>query len=232
MKKVLLVLAAMFVFGLGTVCSQNYDVVYSLKMNPDKIVKDISSQSGVPKALLSFLKDDIRKAKLLVSLKMTDDKSDMTFLKDRSKFEIRFMGMSMDAAKMFDNAGINRYCDYSKNLFYTKMNVDGQAYIVKDKTEPKSQYTPVNLYKKILGHECKKMTDKKSGTTLWYAVDIPFKTKMYPGVPGLVLEMSEDSGSFLFTATSVKSTNKDVSFPHNAKEVTRQEMQKMMKHKH
>ncbi len=232
MKKILFLLVVLSVMGLQRISAQNYDVIYSLKMNPESIVKKISDESGMPKMVLSFIKDDIKKAKLVVSLRMTKDKSDMKFLKDQSKFEISLMGMKMDAAAMFDNAGINTYCDFAGNKFYTKMKIEGQDYVVKTEARLDTKYKPVNLYKKILGHECKKMVDTKNGTTVWYAEDIPFQTEMFPGVPGLVLEMTEDSDGFTFTATSFKPTDKGVYLPKNAKEVTEKEINEMLENVH
>lgn len=232
MKKVIFTLLFLFVMGMECVTAQNYDVIYSLKMNPESIIKMISKESGAPKAMLSFLKDDIKNAKLKVALRMTKDKSDMKFLKDQSKFEISMMGLKMDAAAMFDNAGINTYSDYAKKINYTKVNIDGKNYIIKDEWEPEPQYKAMNLYKKILGHECRKMIDAKKETAIWYATDIPFKTEMYPGVPGLVLEITEEAEGFTFTAVSVTATNKDVTLPKNAKEITKEQADEMLENMH
>ena len=232
MKKVIFTLIVLLVIGFSRSVAQNYDVVYSMKMNPETIIKMVSKESGVPKAMLSFIKDDIRKAELMVSLRMTKDKCDMNFLKDKSKFVISLMGIKMDAAAMFENAGINTYSDYAKNISYTKINIEGQNYTVKTPLEEEPNYKSVNLYKTILGHECQKMEDGKNKSSVWYATDIPFTTKMFPGVPGLVLEITEESEGFTFTATSVKSTKEDVTLPKNAKEVTEKEINKMLENMH
>ena len=231
MKKVIYSLFILFMAGYAEVAAQNYDVIYSMKMNPEKVIKMMSHETGMPKFMLSFLKDDLKKAKLLVSVKMSKDKSDMQFLRKQSKFEIGVMGVKMDAADMFDNGILNNYSDFANDIYYAKFNVDGQNYIIRTKGEQEPKYKPINLYKKILGHECKKMIDEKNETTIWYAEDIPFTTKLYPGVPGLVLEIAEESEGLTMTATSVKKTNNDITLPENAKEVTKKELKKIMESK-
>lgn len=228
MKKVVLSLVVIFITSFQLLCAQNYDVVYSLTMNPNNVIKMMSRETGVPKAMLSFLKDDIRNAKLIVALRITKDKSDMKFLKDQSKFDINFMGTKIDGTSMFENGGINNYCDYANDIYYTKINLKGQNYIIRIKPDPEPQYQSVNLYKKVLGHECKKMVDRKDNTVIWYATDIPFTNKMFPDVPGLVLEIAEESEGMTLTATSVKATDKDAELPKNAKEVTKKEMKKII----
>lgn len=232
MKKVLLALIVLFVMGSRSLSAQNYEVVYSMKMDAGAIVNMIASESGMPEDMMAFLKDDIKKAKLMVSLHVSKDKSRMHFLKDKSKFEINMMGLKMDAAPMFDNMGINTYCDYNKKESYTVSHLNGKTYIVRDDELPALNFTKTNEKKTILGHQCVKMVDSKNGSVVWYATDIPFQTKMHPGVPGLVLQMSDDTGGFTFTATSFKSTSQPVTLPKNAKKATKEEVDSLIESMH
>ena len=111
MRKTLFTLLVLFLLGLNSAVAQNYEVVYSMKMDAGAIVKMLASESGMPEDMMTFLKNDIKKAKIMVQLDVSKDKSRMQFLKDKSKFEINMMGLKMDAAPMFDNMGINTYCD-------------------------------------------------------------------------------------------------------------------------
>ena len=231
MKKVIYSLLILFMAGYAEISAQNYEVIYSMKMNPEKVIKMMSHETGMPKFMLSFLKDDLKKAKLLVSVKMSKDKSDMQFLRKQSKFEIGVMGVKMDATQMFDNDVTNSYCDFANDIYYAKFYIDGQNYILRTKGEPEPKYRPVNLYKKILGHDCKKMIDEKNETTIWYAEDIPFVTQMYPGVPGLVLEISEEDEGITMTAASFEKISADIKLPEKAKEVTKKELKKIIESK-
>ena len=232
MRKFLFTLVVLCIMGLQSVVAQSYEVVYSMKMDAGAIVNMLSSETGMPSDMMTFLKNDIKKAKLMVSLHVSRDKSLMMFLKDRSKFEINMMGMKMDGAAMFDNMGINSYADYAGRVSYTISHLNGKTYMVKDDEMSALNFTKTNDKKTILGHECHKMVDKDNGSVVWYAADIPFQTKMYPGVPGLVLEMSEDTGGFTFTAASYKASGKPVALPKNAKKVTQAQVDKMIESMH
>ena len=232
MRKSLFALAVLLIMGLQSVSAQGYEVVYSMKMNAGAIVNMLSSETGMPSDMMTFLKNDIKKARLMVSLHVSEDRSLMTFLKDRSKFEINMMGMKMDGAAMFDNMGINSYADYAGHVSYTISHLNGRTYMVKDEEMPVLKFTKTGDKKTILGHECHKMADRENGTVVWYAADIPFHTKMYPGVPGLVLEMSEDTGGFTFTAESFKASGRPVTLPKNAKKVTQAQVDKMIESMH
>lgn len=232
MRKVLYTLVILLIMGLQSAAAQNYEVVYTMKMNAGEIVKMFASESGMPEDMMAFLKEDIKKARLTVQLNVSEDKSMMKFLKDQSKFDINMMGMKMDAAPMLDNMGLNSYSDYSKNESYTISHLGGKSYIVRDEETSPLKFTKTSEKKTILGHVCHKMTDKENGSIVWYAEDIPFKTKMYPGVPGLVLEMSEVSGGFTFTAKSYRPTDKPVTMPKDAKKVTQAEVDKMIENMH
>lgn len=228
MKKVLVSLLLLIVMGLQNTFAQNYEVVYSMKMNPESVVRMIAGESGVPKALLSFIKDDIKKARIMVSMRYSEDQCDITLLKEKSEFEIGFMGMKIDIIEIMANAGISSYSDFARGEHYAKVNLDGKDYCIRTEEEPEGVYKPVNLFKNIKGHECKKMVDKKNKVTVWYAEDIPFKTKMYPGVPGLVFEITDDEG-ITFTVMSIKRTSAAVSLPHNAEVVTKEQMRRILK---
>ena len=228
MKKVLVTLLLLIMMGLQNTFAQNYEIVYSMKMNPESVVRMIAGESGVPKALLSFIKDDIKNARIMVSMKYAKDQCDITLLKEKSKFEIGFMGMKMDFIEILANMGISSYSDFARDEHYIKAALDGKDYCIRTEGDPEGVYKPVNLFKKIKGHECRKMVDKKNKMTVWYAEDIPFQTKMYPGVPGLVLEISDDEG-ITFTAVTIKPASSAVSLPRNAKVVTKEQMRKIIK---
>ena len=232
MRKTLFTLLVLFLLGLNSAVAQNYEVVYSMKMDAGAIVKMLASESGMPEDMMTFLKNDIKKAKIMVQLNVSNDKSRMQFLKDKSKFEINMMGLKMDAAPMFDNMGINTYCDYNKKESFTVSHLNGKTYIVRDDEIPALNFKKTNEKKTILGHQCVKMVDSENGSVVWCATDIPFHTKMYPGVPGLVLEMSDDTGGFIFTAASYKPTSAPVTLPKNAKKATKEEVDRLIESMH
>ena len=66
----------------------------------------------------------------------------------------------------------------------------------------------VNEAKSILGYECKKATVSYGGRnwTAWYALSLPFNAGPYTfkGLPGLILEVVDETGDFQFTAIGIE----------------------------
>ena len=111
---------------------------------------------------------------------------------------------------------------------------DGSYYIFKSMTDGKIRYYDVNGVEKycyeeetpqieweladdtknILGYECQKATGDLHGRkwTVWFTPEVPVMNGpwKFSGLPGLILEGTDDSGLYNFTATGIQQTNRQI----------------------
>jgi len=111
---------------------------------------------------------------------------------------------------------------------------DGSYYIFKSLTDGKMKYYDVNGVEKycyeeetpqidweladntktILGYECQMATGDLHGRkwTVWFTPEVPVMNGpwKFSGLPGLILEATDDSGLYNFTATGIQQTNRQI----------------------
>lgn len=93
---------------------------------------------------------------------------------------------------------------------------DGQIAMMFTYTEPyeTQDWAICDPTKTILGYECAIATCEYRGRqwTAWFAVDIPIQDGPWKlsGLPGLILEASEDTGQHGFTATGIQTTQRQI----------------------
>lgn len=111
---------------------------------------------------------------------------------------------------------------------------DGTYYIFKSMTDGKMRYYDMNGVEKycyeeeipqidwdlaedtktILGYECQKATGELHGRkwTVWFTPEVPLMTGpwKFSGLPGLILEATDDSGLYNFTATGIQQTHRQM----------------------
>ena len=225
MKKTVLTLIALLVMAAQFASAQNYEVEYEVKFNSSDLERMITGGQQLPPEVMTSLRQDIQAAQIVVSANMSKDKENVELLLDKSSFTVNIMGNIMDMKPMLEMMGLASYTDYEKKENYTKISVQGVKYLIKNEFEPQAEYEATKKTKKILGHECVRMNTK--GGKIWYATDLPFETSAYKGVPGVVLA-AEINGTYL-NAVSVTPNNKEISLPEDAKIVTGEEMQEIMR---
>lgn len=226
MKKTLLALAALLVMGFRLAGAQNYKVEYDVKIKPDVFIGMMSTLGGLTEDMMEPAKKGAEEMEIVFNVNMSEDKEDAQLVARKSRFELNMNGIHIDMTDRLENIGFNYYKDHSANESYMKVNVLGKKYYVKNPAAREGKFTPVEGTRTILGHECKLMKNSNN-TKVWYATDIPFETKAYEGVPGLVLGI-EDENFMNATAKSFKANDKEISIPKKAKVVTPLEFQKIM----
>lgn len=119
---------------------------------------------------------------------------------------------------------------------------DGSYYIFKSITEGKMRYYDVNGVEKyryeeeipqiewelsdstktILGYECQMATGNLHGRkwTVWFTPEVPVMNGpwKFSGLPGLILEATDNSGLYNFTATGIQQTNRQIMPMYSADE--------------
>lgn len=222
MKKMLLALMALFVFSTQYVNAQNYEIEYRLQIAPeffDEECKDMGYD--VPKEIVNMMTDNLNKAKIIYDVQLSEDQMNILFNKSKSDSVANMMGATMDVSYFAPD--FNFYVNYAKHECYVRQTVKGKDYLVKESGSYDTKYAPSEGSKTILGHECKLM--KSENFDMWYATDMPYETKVFKGVPGLVLQM--DRGKYSFVAVSFKESDKQVTTPQNIEKITGEEFKKL-----
>ena len=225
MKKTIMTLIALMVMAVQFASAQNYEVEYEVRFNPSDIMKMMGVGNDAPPEIMNTLRQQIMGAQVFISVNMSKDKEDAQLLSDKSNFVINMMGNVMDMKPMLEFMEFSSYTDYTAKESYTKMNIQGARYLIKNEMPQPEEFKLTKKTKKILGHECVRM-NTKSGLKIWYATDLPFETEAYKGVPGVILAV--DMNGTLMTAVSVTPNDKEIVLPKDAKIVTREELSKMM----
>ncbi len=143
--------------------------------------------------------------------------------------------------------GEAKYKEMTRNAFQGgKMDDlprrDGSYYLFKSLTDGKLNYYDVNGVEKyryeeeipqiewelgdstktILGYDCQIATGNLHGRkwTVWFTPDIPLMTGPWKlaGLPGLILEATDDSGLYTFTATGLQQTSRPMMPMYSADE--------------
>lgn len=97
---------------------------------------------------------------------------------------------------------------FSKELYYNKQFIKNKLWVADTLKEIKWELLPTSENKKIGRFNCLAAKGKFAGRfyTVWYTPDIPVSTgpwKLY-GLPGLILEVMEDTGYIYFTLESLE----------------------------
>ena len=178
---------------------------------------------------LETIIQDMKEAELYSKTNTSYDRQHFQPLVENSKLFIHIGDSLVDMRSMMVMIQPSMYVDCSKKECYVEVNVIDTLLIVKlDMSLIESEvFTHAEGTKNILGHECKKMTSNM-GRIVWYAVDIPFETKVYENVPGLVLE-SETKGIGKIVAVSITPNDKEIKMPEGpCKEISAEETKQMM----
>lgn len=144
---------------------------------------------------------------------------------------------------------------YTSGKFDKIPRADGSYYVVKSATSDKMQcYETVGMEKlvseepmpridwqieedsrNILGYDCVKATTQYNGRVwnAWFAPDIPIQNGPWKlsGLPGLILEAESADGLYIFTATGIEKTGKDIGTVYLADQYEKMNRKEMLKAK-
>jgi len=123
--------------------------------------------------------------------------------------------------------------DKSKDSLKTKLAINNGTYLVLE-TIPVFKWTiDSKETKKIGNYVCKKATTYFRGRNYlaWYAVDIPtqFGPWKFNGLPGLILEVYDETNRFHWTVQKIKTLNKKIELPKYESYYTKIDLKKYVK---
>lgn len=120
-----------------------------------------------------------------------------------------------------------------ENNSMTYYDVNGlEKYLIEEEI-PDINWELVDSYKTILGYECQMAETDFHGRkwTVWFTTEIPIMNGPWKlgGVPGLILEASDNSGLYTFIATGIQQTTRPILPVYSAdsyEKISRQEFLK------
>lgn len=185
----------LLILSFNILQSQKYRVTYSMKYKEDSTKSDLSSKE--------MLLDIDGASSRFYSYKLF--KSDSTIIaNEKSGRETK--GRSLDYELMV----IKKRSDNQISKFYKGL-ID--IYEMKE-VAPNLQWKVSNTLKVIGDHQCQKASLNYKGRTweAWFAVDIPISDGPYvfSGLPGLIISMSDASGSYRFDLTALKKNDENL----------------------
>ncbi len=126
-----------------------------------------------------------------------------------------FKSLSQATTTVYDNVSLNEFEYYSEP--YAEMQWE-----VKDDST-----------KTIMGYECMMAETDYHGRhwTVWFTPEIPIGDGPWKfcGLPGLILEASEDSGQHTFTANGIEKSNMEITPIYNPDKYTKSDRLSMLK---
>ena len=121
-----------------------------------------------------------------------------------------FKSMANGKMMYYDMNGIEKYC-YEEEI-------------------PRIEWELSDSTKTILGYECQMATGNLHGRkwTVWFTPEVPLMTGpwKFSGLPGLILEATDDSGLYNFAATGIQQTHRQMTpmySSHDYEKTTRTE---------
>ncbi|MBS1572191.1 MAG: GLPGLI family protein [Bacteroidetes bacterium] len=131
------------------------------------------------------------------------------FQKDKNTPTDSISLQTFDLSKQSENAQTLRYQKTENNNFYVT-GLDYYSlkyYLMNDSFMPRWKIIP-QQYKEILGYTCEKAESNFRGKKwiVWYTKNIPspFGPWKLRGLPGLILEATDEDGYYTFTAVQIK----------------------------
>lgn len=123
-----------------------------------------------------------------------------------------FAGGKMD--KMPRRDGRYYVIKSSKDNTLTTYDVNGLDKYVTEEPVPEWNWQISDSVKNLLGYECQMAVTQFHGRewTVWFAAEIPVMNGPWKlgGLPGLILEASDQSGLYTFTATGIQPSSKEI----------------------
>lgn len=105
-----------------------------------------------------------------------------------------FKSMANGKMRYYDVNGVEKYC-YEEEI-------------------PRIEWELSDSTKTILGYECQMATGDLHGRkwTVWFTPEVPLMNGpwKFSGLPGLILEATDDSGLYNFTATGIQQTHRQM----------------------
>lgn len=102
----------------------------------------------------------------------------------------------------------------SRDNTVTTYDVNGLDKYVTDEPMPEWNWQISDSVKNLLGYECQMAVTQFHGRewTVWFATEIPVMNGPWKlgGLPGLILEASDQSGLYTFAATGIQPSSKDI----------------------
>lgn len=223
MKKIKIILTLLV---SGFLSAQSGRIIYSNKTFIDPMIEAKSEVKSFVKEL--YANADKIKFELLFDNKKTFFK----YIDDNMN-----VGNSNDLTSRLLISGENIYCDHINK---TELHIDNDNVIIKDNYNTKD-WIITNDTKKIDNYNCikaiykydflnRKGEIKKGIVTAWFAPSLPysFGPKNYYGLPGLILELTE--GSTTYIVTKIELSNKNISVVQpRGKTISREEYNKRLK---
>lgn len=103
------------------------------------------------------------------------------------------------------------YKDFTSNTYVNKQDLFGKFFLIKEAiVNPKWKIS--NEQKKIGKHVCIKATatsEKGENVVAWFAPEIAISNgpEIWGGLPGLILELNQNDGEFVFTVEDIQMVN-------------------------
>ena len=126
----------------------------------------------------------------------------------------------------------NLFIIATKECFDIVNNKPNKLWILKDSTS-ESDWELTNDHKVILGYNCSLVEKKYKGRKIivWFTNDLKFKKApfVYPGVPGVVLEVYDQRTGVHYKPISITETKTVIATPKNAMIVSEKEFRDLRK---
>lgn len=224
MKKIRILIVLTLLSFLGY--CQSGKVIYS---NKTYIDPNIEIKSNIK----SYIKELYDKAdKIKFELNFSNQKSSFRYLSNNMKDDDRD-----NVTARLVIYGENVYCDHKNKL---ELHVDTDNTLIKDSYIVKG-WTITNESKKIDAYLCfkaiykysfinRKGKNKIAEVIAWFAPSLPyaFGPKNFYGLPGLILELTENNTTYLATKIQLSDKAIEIKFP-KGKAISREEYNNKMK---
>lgn len=116
-------------------------------------------------------------------------------------------------------SGIERFiaADVNSNLLICKEKINSDTYIVSENIPKINWKLEDEITKKIDKYTCYKATANFRGRNyiVWYSLDYPIQMGpwKFNGLPGLIMEIYDETNRYYWGVTQIKFTNDEVVFP-------------------
>lgn len=198
--------------------------------------------------LCSYSNDDAYddwRVKSTVRLEVGDGKAHSYVEEERNKMISSFLDFQKNnkwhlEAQIHPLLGETYICYPQAGKLTQVVNLDAAGVYSYVEKIPKMEWAIQPEHKTVLGYDCQKATCRFRGRdyTAWFAADIPlgYGPWKFGGLPGLILEVADTKGEYLFVATGVEKAKTDIQIKwigeDNMRSIKREKAMKMEKMAH
>lgn len=208
--------------------SQTLEVRYSEKTAVSSQIKnlDIPDVEGINSMMIKqLIQQQVDKPRIF-SLTSSEQRSVYEAISSEEK-------STGNISMMVDHQNEKIFRDFTnKNLIHQKQFLSRQFII--DEESKNSEWKILNETKTILGYKCKKAVSKTDDSVVaWYTSDISSSVgpREYYGLPGLILEVKDDSLTITAIDVKLADINTKLEAPTKGKKVSREEYDEIVNKK-